>query len=58
VDETYLSIKAKWHYLYRAVDKYGKKESTICSGTTAGLRLRKRSFETLWRRQLRVGGAK
>src|ERR1700691_2516064 len=24
VDETYISIKAKWHYLYRAVDKRGK----------------------------------
>src|SRR5450631_2276921 len=24
VDETYVSIKAKWHYLYRAVDKHGK----------------------------------
>ena len=25
VDETYISIKAKRHYLYRAVDKHGKK---------------------------------
>ena len=24
VDETYISIKANWHYLYRAVDKHGK----------------------------------
>jgi hypothetical protein len=24
VDETYIAIKAKWHYLYRAVDKHGK----------------------------------
>jgi transposase-like protein len=24
VDETYLCIKAKWHYLYRAVDEHGK----------------------------------
>src|SRR5664280_73617 len=24
VDERYISIKAKWHYLYRAVDKHGK----------------------------------
>src|ERR1039458_2203961 len=24
VDETYISIKAKWHYLYRAVDNQGK----------------------------------
>jgi hypothetical protein len=24
VDETYVKIKAKWHYLYRAVDKHGK----------------------------------
>jgi len=24
VDETYVLIKAKWHYLYRAVDKHGK----------------------------------
>ena len=24
VDETYISIKGKWHYLYRAVDKQGR----------------------------------
>src|SRR5258705_4154388 len=24
VDETYISIRGKWHYLYRAVDKQGK----------------------------------
>jgi len=24
VDETYIKIKAKWHYLYLAVDKHGK----------------------------------
>jgi transposase-like protein len=24
VDETYVSIKGKWHYLYRAVDKRGR----------------------------------
>jgi transposase-like protein len=24
VDATYISIRAKWHYLYRAVDKQGK----------------------------------
>ena len=24
VEETYISIKAKWHYLYRAVDRQGK----------------------------------
>jgi transposase-like protein len=23
-DETYVSIRGKWHYLYRAVDKQGK----------------------------------
>jgi IS6 family transposase len=23
VDETYIKVKSKWHYLYRAVDKYG-----------------------------------
>ena len=24
VDETYISVKGKWHYLYRAVDKHGR----------------------------------
>lgn len=24
VDETYVSVKGKWHFLYRAVDKHGK----------------------------------
>jgi transposase-like protein len=24
VDETYIRVKGEWHYLYRAVDKYGK----------------------------------
>jgi transposase-like protein len=24
VDETYISVRGKWHYLYRAVDKRGK----------------------------------
>ena len=24
IDETYVSIRGKWHYLYRAVDKQGK----------------------------------
>ena len=23
-DETYIKIKGKWHYLYRAIDKYGE----------------------------------
>jgi len=29
VDETYVSIKAKWHYLYRAVDKHGHSEHIL-----------------------------
>lgn len=24
MDETYIKIKSKWYYLYRAVDKFGK----------------------------------
>jgi len=24
VDETYISIRGKWHFLYRAVDRHGK----------------------------------
>ena len=24
VDETYIKVKGKWHYLYRAVDKQGR----------------------------------
>lgn len=23
MDETYVKVKGKWHYLYRAVDKFG-----------------------------------
>src|SRR5580704_10865769 len=32
VDETYLSIKAKWHYLYRAVDRQGKSVGFLLRG--------------------------
>jgi len=38
VDETYISVKAKWHYLYRAVDKQGKTVGFLLRrdrGTTA-----------------------
>jgi hypothetical protein len=28
VDETYLSVRGCWHYLYRAVDKHGKTTSS------------------------------
>lgn len=34
VDETYVSIKAKWHYLYRAVDKHGKTVDHDCGDRT------------------------
>jgi transposase-like protein len=32
VDETYISIKAMWHYLYRAVDKLGKSVDFLLRG--------------------------
>src|SRR6202158_6244628 len=55
VDKTYISIRAKWHYLYRAVDKHGKRgvfllrhDRGIAAITIAGIglahRIRKRQF--------------
>jgi putative transposase len=35
-DETYVSIKAKWHYLYRAVDKHGKTVDFLLRRDRAG----------------------
>jgi transposase-like protein len=29
VDETYISVRGKWHYLYRAVDKHGKTVNSL-----------------------------
>jgi transposase-like protein len=33
VDETYIRVRGKWHFLHRAVDKYGK---TVDSGGSGG----------------------
>ena len=43
VDETYISIKGKWHYLYRAVDKQGRSVDFTLRADRA-LPLRRRSF--------------
>src|ERR1700675_1250630 len=46
VDETYISIKGKWHYLYRAVDKQGRSVDFLLRPDRgiAASRLRRRSF--------------
>jgi transposase-like protein len=33
VDETYISIRGRWHYLYRAVDKHGRRSTSSCAET-------------------------
>ena len=36
VDETYISIKGQWHYLYRAVDKQGRSVDLMLRPDRAG----------------------
>ena len=33
MDETYIKVKGKWYYFYRAVDKYGKTLDFMLSDT-------------------------
>jgi transposase-like protein len=44
VDETYVKIKGRWTYLYRAVDKQGKTVAFFCSAPSGMSRRRKRFF--------------
>ncbi len=47
MDETYIQVKGKWTYFYRAVDKFGKtldfmlsehRDEAAASGRVAGIR--------------------
>jgi hypothetical protein len=47
VDETYISIKARWHYLYRAVDKHGKTVDFLLRRDRGAL-VHLRIFQSWW----------
>ncbi len=57
VDETYIKVRGKWSYLYRAVDKHGKK-SIFCSVPIAVSPLLKHSSAKLFRGVCRGGRAR
>ena len=38
MDETYIQVKGKWTYFYRAVDKFGKPLISCCPSTAMRLR--------------------
>jgi DDE domain len=40
VDETYISVRGRWHYLYRAVDKQARPSISSCDPTAASPRHR------------------
>src|SRR5688500_11754342 len=43
VDETYIRVRGKWHYLYRAVDKR-ERPSTFCADPTEALQRHRVSY--------------
>ena len=53
VDETYISIKAKWNYLHRAVDKNGKTVDFLLRRDW-GIAAAQAFFQRLSRRRSRV----
>ena len=64
VDETYINIRGKWHFLYRAVDKHGKTVDFLLrpgrSIAAAQAFFRKALSTTLprWPRKIRLDGHK
>ena len=52
VDETYVKVKGRWTYLYRAVDSRGKR-STFCSRPSAMPRPRSGSSARRWANRTR-----
>jgi transposase-like protein len=52
VDETYIKVKGKWHYLYRAVDKQGRTVDFLLSNNrdkSAASRFFKKALERMKR---------
>jgi transposase-like protein len=62
VDETYISVRGKWHYLYRAVDKHGKTVDFLLrpdSGIAAGQAFFRKALATnsqRWPRKVTLDG--
>jgi DDE domain len=57
VDETYINIRGKWNFLYRAVDKHGKTVDFLLRSIVVSS-LHRHSFAKLYRRVCRDGRAR